>query len=1295
MNNQTQAHAGVPCDTLVSTISTTETPSGQAEIVRSCCNTWNKDPKPGLLYPTDDRIEEIARDYEALMRAHRPALTERMISRRLGEMRSKVGTIPVVRTGGDMVFGTIGAMKHGKGGKIRQDKDTIKVHVWKNLSQRAEWRSANTGVGSKADGLCVFSAVFVENKTSKKIDAAAIYWIDIDLDSKVDPLGKLLASVLKTQADLDDFIAWCHSMGACDGYTTASHDPVSGRFHAKAHWPCEPISYFERAIIGLEIRKMIGARYGIVPVADKFDKKTGKLLPTDWKCIDPIAERGVQLQHLPRMKDLRRLGLHQQFPSTTGPVINLKALIRFARNQIDGAVKVKSEEAEKRKLLGLPSPEAQATERAARTNLDEKQKRAERMLKKHGPAVENCHGDDHTFQAILIGIKCGLSTEDFWPLLSDWNDTCIPPWDEGELQAYMERKYAKAPATMVGCALPPLSERLSIMSVLEGKGGIVDLDLGETGEVHQLFLLKDKEEKVGALPLTAPVIPVVGGRLLIKGGGSIPRPAKVTMLSTPVLPAQSLEKLVHRVTIIDSACCTQKTRSMIPLFEECKAKGLRVLGLVPSQSLSSSQGEVFGVVSHMDETGILHWENSIISCFDSTWKVQTSTWSESFDMESEKVETQHPIAVVFVDELNEISDLRTGKTLRDAHRCDLVQGKLEEMAQDHNTRWVFQTAHVDLEAIMFVLNDIFGWTDVDQADYELIVNDKQVLTPDVFIGHDPEKLNKEIVEVLMQNVKAICFTSTKLECEDTSRQVAIGVMSRRAGFDVTPFCGEFGEAALDKADKLPELVEELAKFGKKLEDVRPKILQVNADQMSLEAQAALKDPSLMGNYDFICHTSSIRSGFNIDAERAVFARLVEGAGPAAESNHQAVLRCRRPWNNRLRICITGSAPVQSTDWKDHLKILMTRSENSDELLAGISGVRTATRKDGTKYLVVHNPMLVEAEARRRARMERQAHIADRFDEMGKLVQAGAQAKFWQGLGWNVIFLHEMEEQAIWAVPIEEQKVKGKIRKKSRSAIKKVSHRKIAVATGMDKETADKMKKKSRLPEVRRQVMNTTVRWRYNLENITAEDVEWDHKHWGQVVENAVRVAYKKSKAKVINTLADKDGPIEVCQRHAAMRAELANRWLDALGLGDLEAFAASGKPLPSLGDYLIANPAEMAACAAHFEYRLWGCDLEGTNFTRKFLKRFGIESNRKQFPINGERVWLHILKAESVAQMNVKSEASVLRLLDEEEAAKQWLEVEKITVSKAMGVGPTQDIKELLAGILAQEASTTFLKIVA
>jgi len=58
-------------------------------------------------------------------------------------------------------------------------------------------------------------------------------------------------------------------------------------------------------------------------------------------------------------------------------------------------------------------------------------------LRALGPAVEHQGGHDHTYKACCLGGDYALSPEVFWPLLSAWNQSCQPPWDESRLRQTM------------------------------------------------------------------------------------------------------------------------------------------------------------------------------------------------------------------------------------------------------------------------------------------------------------------------------------------------------------------------------------------------------------------------------------------------------------------------------------------------------------------------------------------------------------------------------------------------------------------------------------------------------------------------------------------------------------------------------------------------------------------------------------------------------------------------------------------------------------------------------------------
>jgi len=81
------------------------------------------------------------------------------------------------------------------------------------------------------------------------------------------------------------------------------------------------------------------------------------------------------------------------------------------------------------------------------------------------PAVEGHGGDAATYVACMCGRDFGLSDEDFWPILSDWNHKCRPPWDEPELKRKLANaaKYRKEPAgkkakDVISNTPPPLTD---------------------------------------------------------------------------------------------------------------------------------------------------------------------------------------------------------------------------------------------------------------------------------------------------------------------------------------------------------------------------------------------------------------------------------------------------------------------------------------------------------------------------------------------------------------------------------------------------------------------------------------------------------------------------------------------------------------------------------------------------------------------------------------------------------------------------------------------------------------------
>jgi hypothetical protein len=68
-------------------------------------------------------------------------------------------------------------------------------------------------------------------------------------------------------------------------------------------------------------------------------------------------------------------------------------------------------------------------------------RRAAAYLDKLGHAVEGQEGDFKTFNACKVGVRFGLSEDEFLPLLERWNERCQPPWDSRKLAAKLRSTY--------------------------------------------------------------------------------------------------------------------------------------------------------------------------------------------------------------------------------------------------------------------------------------------------------------------------------------------------------------------------------------------------------------------------------------------------------------------------------------------------------------------------------------------------------------------------------------------------------------------------------------------------------------------------------------------------------------------------------------------------------------------------------------------------------------------------------------------------------------------------------------
>lgn len=100
--------------------------------------------------------------------------------------------------------------------------------------------------------------------------------------------------------------------------------------------------------------------------------------------------------------------------------------------------------------------------------LEERLALAKKKLEALPSAIQGQAGDSQTFRAALVGGDYGLSADEFWPLLTQYNLQCRPPWDEAGLRAKLAsaQKYRQK---SFGSRLEQIVQETSFSKALLGK----------------------------------------------------------------------------------------------------------------------------------------------------------------------------------------------------------------------------------------------------------------------------------------------------------------------------------------------------------------------------------------------------------------------------------------------------------------------------------------------------------------------------------------------------------------------------------------------------------------------------------------------------------------------------------------------------------------------------------------------------------------------------------------------------------------------------------------------------------
>ncbi len=117
--------------------------------------------------------------------------------------------------------------------------------------------------------------------------------------------------------------------------------------------------------------------------------------------------------------------------------------------------------------------------------------RARRYLAKCAPAISGQSGHDQTFKVACRAIKgFGLSVDEAWPLLLEYNQRCEPPWSEEELRHKAEDAWAKgtSPDLRNASGAGPGNRRVDeLTSSTPARAIVVDLEEVDQEDVKWLW----------------------------------------------------------------------------------------------------------------------------------------------------------------------------------------------------------------------------------------------------------------------------------------------------------------------------------------------------------------------------------------------------------------------------------------------------------------------------------------------------------------------------------------------------------------------------------------------------------------------------------------------------------------------------------------------------------------------------------------------------------------------------------------------------------------------------------------
>lgn len=1126
---------------------------------------------------------------------------------------------------------TVSRMKRGLDGPV-QDPGQAARRRWTGLVELAEWLRAESKIGPKHEQACLHAGVAADPGDTHKTNCAGVQSLIWDIDGAVDSPEKYAA-----------WVSWLESKACHVRFSSASHDPDAGDWRPKAIMLLDTTcSYEEAGWIAHELRLELADVLGIDPTATRMVVgKTGK--PVRKKLIDilidPVVERAMQVELVPAWRDEARRA--QAILPTVHHGLSLACAPRLERYQAHLVAKAAAAEAE-----AVAEVEREAAEEEARRlaresgvvvaddrelGLDDRQQHAADLLRRHGPAHEGSRGHDHAFGAVRIGVLCSLTVDEFWPLLRRWNATCSPPWPEYQLRRRLEEGYQSTTATP-GAALRR-HRTASDLGARVAAGGVHELDL----DVAPAAAANDSAPPTEAATPAANCEDASAGSVVSEASGTgfrvnyttetpchshlpaatlvAPRPGegghtwRVDMPQLPVL--HTLAALPVRVRFLRSGVKTGKNYTSDTLIRFLAHLGRRVVMVVPSMALARTASRRTGLDCYLDLTGDIL--GSCVVCVDSVHRVKV--------YDAADLEADYSIALLVLDEAQQIHRHRVGGTVRGHRMADVVHEAFKELCQA-SERILAMDAGLDHEGETCVLE----WLGKDHTwdGWERIINTAQPWCPETFWRID-ESAHWRTIRDTHQGLRG------------------------KPPRSIWEFCSSFADSEAHGH-----------RFQREFPEAR--VLVVNADTTGEpEVQAALADLSLLAGYDAVFHSPSIRCGVSVELEHvgwdkfAVFSTAQQGCGTTADDLEQALARVRDPADNRVYVCYTGVAPRRSSNPVEVMADKLVLKGSTAKELEGI----TAWRRDGHK-VVPANKELLWVSARVEAGDNAKSQLADVLDEHGQVVEEGAVSRLWRARKIPYHSLVDVDRQIAESRPEEEVKAEKEVIVTEKESAMRAKDDRAAAAEHVSMETADELDAVPKTRESRAKITSARVRWRYGLQQLVVDDVTWDRKRgwertqWFSCVVLAQRGHVEKLLEADLRAGKGDKGWVALHEKDQGVKGALLALLLREAGITDFSADALAGTQLRSLAPLLQARPSLADEIRAKLGITVTADEWKGgMALVGRLLRLCGLGTKWKQPRKNG-RQRVHRLDPDKVAEMVRRSQAQQERILDPEQARKTW-----------------------------------------